>query len=166
MFALVVLISGFIAKLILIYYFYDADDFELAAEAAAAASSRHQTTIASDDVPWDEALVDGIFALFSPDRLSLFAIDLTHMVSGFILVGLMGCFSLIYYISLNPFSFGTTRIGLGKRGGDSLGAVVLVILVLIGVVKMLYEIYKAVKDWSRKSMEMVEARILDVDEGE
>jgi hypothetical protein len=167
-FGLLILIAGFFAKLILIYYFYDKEDFELAAEAAAAANARRTASrVATPDVPWDEAVIDNIFSLLSPERLSLFAIDLTHMVSGIILVGFMGCFSLIYYISLNPFSFGT-RLGIhggGQSSRDSLGAAVLVILIIVGVLKMMYEIYKAVKDWSRRSMEMVESRILDVDEG-
>ncbi|KAJ3096107.1 hypothetical protein HDU97_006211 [Phlyctochytrium planicorne] len=169
-FLMTVFVAGFIAKFLIVYVLYDPTD-ELLMEPTpppldpltgnpiAPAS----TTAQSDD----QDLIDMLLSHLSPDRIRLLSIDITHMLSGIVLVGVVGCFSMLYYLVVNPMGFHMNFGGTRRGGrGDNVSAAVVMIFIVIGVVRMGYSIWQTVRRVCRTSLKLVEDRILDVEEAE
>ncbi|KAJ3091622.1 hypothetical protein HK102_014052 [Quaeritorhiza haematococci] len=176
-FTFAVFIAGFIMKLLLFWWIGSVIELEV--------DLGETGTGVPSEVVIDSELDDDLFLLFTglglgsgagsassnsantTISLSLWAIDLGHFISGLVLVGLVGCLSLILTIFSGPVGpfprFGVFRSG-GGGGGDRFGAIVFGILLVIGIVKAVWGIYILVRSYSRRSLEIVEHAILEVDE--
>ncbi|TPX72895.1 hypothetical protein SpCBS45565_g00007 [Spizellomyces sp. 'palustris'] len=132
-FFLGVVLAGFLMKLFLLYYvpYPDVDDLD------------------------DEDLV----FFLRPSSISLWTIDIPHLLTGLVLVGLLGFFQIVLTFLTGPWG-GVPRIRTNR--GDQSPSIVLMILVAIGVMKTMWTIYKSVRRWSRQRLEIVETAILDV----
>ncbi|KAJ1540904.1 hypothetical protein HK405_011021, partial [Cladochytrium tenue] len=143
-FLLTIILAGFITKLVLIYPLGDDDDGladTLAPVAADAGPAPTDDPAALDS--WFDALLDRTLA---PTRASLFALDLPHFLLGFALVGLVGAFSVAYYLTFSPFNFGRLGVGGGgggrRRGSDGVGALILGALIVVGAARMAFFTYR------------------------
>ncbi|KAI9019739.1 hypothetical protein DFJ74DRAFT_707807 [Hyaloraphidium curvatum] len=152
LFAVLVFLAGFLTKLLLLTYLYfNPTEIEGAPPAEP-----------EDGVDfWD-----GLF-IFDPTRLSLFRLDTTHFFAGFMLVGILGAFNFLISFLTGPLGpvprFGVVRVGGGGQNGESkLSTVVMAVFIIVGAVRTLFAIYKSVKAFSRRSLEIVEASILEV----
>ncbi|KAJ3105066.1 hypothetical protein HDU96_008691 [Phlyctochytrium bullatum] len=176
-FFVTVLVAGFISKLLILYVLYDPDDPILMAPPSDPPAIPNPITgalpgqpAAAAQSPDDDQpdLIDHLLDYLHPSRIRLWAVDLSHMLSGVLLVGVMGCFSMLYYLVMNPLGFhlqfGGTG-GLGRRGArDDMSALVVVVLVAVGVFRAVFAIWKGVRYLCRQSLRAVEDRILEVEE--
>jgi hypothetical protein len=170
-FALAVLISGFIAKLLYIIYLSSEKDGPVAATPTANGNQPPPTIKLNPNADPYEDEEDLLRLLFAPDEnISIWVVDIAHMVSGFLLVAVIGCFSLFYYFAMNPMGYGARfgfRTGVRRgSGGDNFSSVILVFIMVVGTLRALWAIYKGVKYFSKRGLEIVETRILDVNEAE
>ncbi|KAJ3192986.1 hypothetical protein HDU67_005265, partial [Dinochytrium kinnereticum] len=109
-FLLTVLLAGFISKLLILYVLYDPTDPILNSPPTPAPAGN--TVIPEDETD----LLDHLLTHLHPTQIQLFALDLTHLISGILLVGVAGCFSMLYYLVVNPVGFYQFG-GVGRRGG-------------------------------------------------
>lgn len=157
LFAILVFIAGFLSKLLVfIYLYFQPLDY-----------------LDSEPAPQPEEEADYWTLLtrgLDPRTVSLWRLDLSHMLAGFSLVGILGAFNVIFQIFISPFA-PIPRFGLGGmvrvrgQGGNnesSFSSLVMVVLVVIGAARTGWAIYKTVKAFSRRSLEIVETSILDV----
>ncbi|KAJ3169062.1 hypothetical protein HK101_011512 [Irineochytrium annulatum] len=178
-FILTVLIAGFIAKFLILYAFSDPVPADLPPPPPVTVRRRPDSPpsgaglnrltpiviekMAEDDYEDDYLdLFDLFFAYMDPGKIRLWAIDITHMVSGIFLVGFFGGISMLYYFVMNPMGL-NVRLN-ARRGGDNMSAILILLLVTYGTFKALWGIYKTVKRVSRQSLQMVESTILDISE--
>jgi len=102
------------------------------------------------------------FALEEPDNdrsfLSLLCIDLYHLLSGAILVGLVGFLQLVFFMHIGPF------YGLGRGGKSTIELVILGVIISIGLIKAFVGLYGIVKKQTQKILLKVEDIILEVKE--
>ncbi|KAJ3241795.1 hypothetical protein HDU81_010439 [Chytriomyces hyalinus] len=140
-FILLVFLAGFLGKLLIIFF--------LEQEAAAFAK------ISPDDLEDD---LDRFLHKFMthPKLFSLFSFDVTHFMSGAIIVGVVGSMS---FVSL---SFSSMRMRQ-FRHRDAHTAM-LSIVIVIGIVRALWWVHKKVRGFAVKSLELMEKRILDVED--
>jgi hypothetical protein len=141
-----VFVGGFIAKFLL-YLYPLSDDF-------------------IDDIDVD----DEPFIKEPITVATIFTVDYFHIMLGFMLVGLIGFVQLLFSLmwfgpipSWNTFRFGPSG-GSGRGRGDGLTAIFLTVIVIIGVLKATWGMYKLVRGASRKLLERVELTILEVNE--
>ncbi|KAJ3246556.1 hypothetical protein HDU78_006776 [Chytriomyces hyalinus] len=137
-FILLVFLAGFLGKLLIIFFL----------EQEAAAFSK----ISPDDLEDD---LDRFLHKFMthPKLFSLFSFDVTHFMSGAVIVGVVGSMS---FVSL---SFSSMRMRQ-FRHRDAHTAM-LSIVIVIGIVRALWWVYKKVRGFAVKSLELMEKRILD-----
>ncbi|KAI8843912.1 hypothetical protein BJ741DRAFT_589550 [Chytriomyces cf. hyalinus JEL632] len=140
-FILLVFLAGFLGKLLIIFFL----------EQEAAAFSK----ISPDDLEDD---LDRFLHRFMthPKLFSLFSFDVTHFMSGAVIVGVVGSMS---FVSL---SFSSMRMRQ-FRHRDAHTAM-LSIVIVIGIVRALWWVYKKVRGFAVKSLELMEKRILDVED--
>ncbi|KAJ3401371.1 hypothetical protein CcCBS67573_g02250 [Chytriomyces confervae] len=140
-FILLVFLAGFLGKLLIIFFL----------EQEAAAFSK----ISPDDLEDD---LDRFLHKFMthPKLFSLFSFDVTHFMSGAVIVGVVGSMS---FVSL---SFSSMRMRQ-FRHRDAHTAM-LSIVIVIGIVRALWWVYKKVRGFAVKSLELMEKRILDVED--
>ncbi|KAJ3266827.1 hypothetical protein HDU77_010208 [Chytriomyces hyalinus] len=140
-FILLVFLAGFLGKLLIIFFL----------EQEAAAFSK----ISPDDLEDD---LDRFLHKFMthPKLFSLFSFDVTHFMSGAVIVGVVGSMS---FVSL---SFSSMRMRQ-FRHRDAHTAM-LSIVIVIGIVRALWWVYKKVRSFAVKSLELMEKRILDVED--
>ncbi|RIA90890.1 hypothetical protein C1645_138856 [Glomus cerebriforme] len=129
--------------------------------------------LSGDFVDDDEDNEDNIEPLFKePITLAtIFTIDYLHITLGFMLVGLIGFLQLLFSLmwfgpipSWNTFRFGSTGGSGGRGRNDGLTAIFLSVIVIVGVLKATWGMYKLVRGASRKLLERVELTILEVNE--
>ncbi|CAG8655048.1 2688_t:CDS:2 [Acaulospora morrowiae] len=146
LFAFCVFVGGFLAKFLLYIYF-------------------------SEDDSYDDEESDSLFG--EPITITtILTIDYLHIALGFMFIGFVGFLQLLLSLmwfgpipSWNSFRFGPTGSGRGAgRGADWFTAIVLSIIILVGVLKAIWGIYKLVNSASRKILERVELTILEVNE--
>ncbi|KAL3901106.1 MAG: hypothetical protein SGCHY_000859 [Lobulomycetales sp.] len=92
---------------------------------------------------------------------SLWSVDFSHMLSGLLGLGLAGSASLFFSVFTGGPMF--PRVGIYRDRGGSAGMIVLGIIVVIGIGKTFYSMYKYVKNVSKLGLEIVEDFILEVD---
>jgi hypothetical protein len=102
---------------------------------------------------------------------TIFTIDYLHVTLGIMLVGLVGFLQLLFSLmwfgpipSWNTFRFGTTGGSVRRGRNDGLTAIFLSVIVIVGVLKAVWGMYKLVRGASRKLLERVELTILEVNE--
>nr|CAG8568624.1 12015_t:CDS:2 [Entrophospora candida] len=104
---------------------------------------------------------------------NLFTIDSSHLILGIMFVGLVGFIQILISIMwFGPFpTLNTYRLGTGGGGGgringrvDIITTAFISIIILLGVLKAFWGMYKMVKSASRKILERVELTILEVNE--
>jgi len=102
---------------------------------------------------------------------TIFTIDYLHITLGFMLVGLIGFLQLLFSLmwfgpipSWNTFRFGPTGGSGGRGRNDGLTVIFLSVIVVVGVLKATWGMYKLVRGASRKLLERVELTILEVNE--
>ncbi|KAI8840577.1 hypothetical protein BC829DRAFT_19063 [Chytridium lagenaria] len=182
-----ILIAGFAAKLFILYVLYDPDDPILMAPPGAprilpypypittAPTSPANTAPGGTAHPPSPSepewtFIDTIFLHhLHPANIRIWAIDFAHFASGVLLVGAVGAFSMLYYLILNPLGitdFGGGTGGFARRGGrrDDVSGLMILVIVVLGVFRAGYGIWKGVRWACRKSLKAVEDRILEVDE--
>ncbi|GBC01000.1 hypothetical protein RclHR1_04020026 [Rhizophagus clarus] len=146
-FVFCVFMGGFLAKFLL-YLYPLSDDFE-------------------DDTDSDNG--EPLFK--EPITIAtIFTIDYLHVMLGIVLVGIVGFIQLLFSLmwfgpipSWNTFRFGPT--GSSVRGrSDGLTGIFISVIVIIGVLKAVWGMYKLVRGASRKLLERVELTILEVNE--
>ncbi|KAI9012742.1 hypothetical protein BC832DRAFT_547898 [Gaertneriomyces semiglobifer] len=97
----------------------------------------------------------------NPAAYSMWRIDIVHLLLGVMLLGVMGFTQLaatVFWGTGIP-GFRTRRMGGGRDG-----SLIFTVIIVIGVVKMVWAMYKGVREWSRRRLEVVEAAIMDVRE--
>ena len=96
--------------------------------------------------------------------VSLWKPDWDHMVIGMYSVGALGFFYLFASFFRNPFG-PFPNLHISSRGTDNRsGYIVFGLFILIGIIKILYAIYRGVKRISRRFLSRLETVILDVNE--
>ncbi|KAJ3023529.1 hypothetical protein HKX48_002692 [Thoreauomyces humboldtii] len=111
----------------------------------------------------EDAYDDPFYIIFDPQGSSLWTVDLGHLISGIVVVGLLGVFQIA--LTLMRGSFGIPTVRTGGRGGDDRGpSLVVIILVVVGACKAMWVIWKAVRKAARSQMSSIEGKILDVNE--
>jgi hypothetical protein len=138
-----VFVSGYFAKFI-IYIFSDADDNEIIVRPAGF-----------------PLYADTYGKSFS---VSLWKPDWDHMVIGVYSVGALGFFYLFASFFRNPFG-PFPNLHISSRGTDNrAGYMVFGLFILIGIVKILYAIYRGVKKISQRFLSRLETVVLDVND--
>ncbi|KXS21140.1 hypothetical protein M427DRAFT_51412 [Gonapodya prolifera JEL478] len=157
LFSLLVFLSGFAAKLVLRYWVLDSPE-----DITAGVPLRVET---EDDDDWLYRTLS-----FGPESLALTNIDFSHFLAGAFLVGVFASIQVFLSFLTSPFpewNYAGGRWSLGGGGGarstSRLGLVIVVVVVLFGMVRTLVKIYGAVKDFSRRGLQVVESAILSVD---
>lgn len=101
-----------------------------------------------------------IFLFLNPSSFSLWRVDVAHIYSGVVVIGLLGFFQAVLTFMTGPWGgIPRFRTAANRDRGPS---IVIMVLVVIGVLRTLIAIYMRVKKWSRSRLEMVEAAILEV----
>ncbi|RGB33522.1 hypothetical protein C1646_704171 [Rhizophagus diaphanus] len=102
---------------------------------------------------------------------TIFTIDYLHVTLGIMLVGIIGFIQLLFSImwfgpipSWNTFRFGPTGGSVGRGRNDGLAGIFISVIVVVGVLKAVWGMYKLVRGASRKLLERVELTILEVNE--
>lgn len=149
-----IFLAGFLTKLLLMLYLYFNPMDPMEEEAVPAP--------AEDEEDYWDALIR-----FDPRNVNLFRFDRNHFFAGFFLVGVMGMFNVILNIFIGPFApmprfGGVVRIGGGGGNDSKFPSLLMIVLVVIGAARTAWAIYKSVKAFSRRSLEIVETSILEV----
>ncbi|KAJ3028295.1 UNVERIFIED_CONTAM: hypothetical protein HDU68_001975 [Siphonaria sp. JEL0065] len=147
-FTLLVIFAGFLMKAV-VWAFLQGDIAELA-------------QVSPDDLGDDFDLLVHRF-LTDPTLLSFSHVNFVHLMAGLALVGLMGA-------SFSVAGFGVYRMASMRRRvalpNDRLGSggALLVVTIVVGGLKALWFVYKNVRMACIKSLEIMERRVLDIDE--
>ncbi|KAG9304528.1 hypothetical protein G9A89_020092 [Geosiphon pyriformis] len=148
LFAFCVFVGGFFSKLFLYLNDYPASFSEILSEESeetAETALREPMTFAT-----------------------IFTIDHYHLASGFVFVGIVGFLQILFsLIWLGPFPSWNIRLPSGSGGGgggrgDSFAALVIAVILVVGIVKAIWGMYKLVQGVSRLILERVELVILEV----
>ncbi|CAI2183089.1 7113_t:CDS:2 [Funneliformis geosporum] len=149
LFAICVFLGGFLAKFFL-YLFPLTEDFE-----------------------YEEEIDEEVEPLFTePITVStIFTIDSFHILSGFLFVGLIGFVQLFFSLmwfgpipSWSNFRIGpASGVGSGSRA-DGFTVFFFTIIIVLGILKATWGMYKLVRSASRKLLERIELTILEVNE--
>lgn len=160
LFVVLVFVAGFVSKLLLMaYVYFNPPDEEIPPPADQPPENMEPLDY------WDRMLQ------FDPRNMSLLRFDASHFFAGFFLVGVVGAANVVFQIFLGPFApmprfGGVVRVGGGGGGGQDskFPSLVMLVVVVIGAVRTAYALYKSVKAFSRRGLEVVEASILEVRE--
>jgi hypothetical protein len=158
LFTLLVFFSGFLCKLLIRFWILTEEDWE---EMARVDQMKREGKVVVLEDEWGSSM-------FAMDlrSLSLTTVDTSHFLAGLALVGFFGAMSLMITIFSGPFPrVGGVRIG-GRgyaRDGNNSGTFLMAIFIVVGAAKTAYSLYKAVKSFSRRSLEVLETAILDVE---
>jgi len=158
LFTFLVFLSGFVCKLLIRFWILTDEDW---VEMAKMDQMKREGKLVVLEDEWGSSM-------FSMDlrSLSLTRVDTAHFLAGLVLVGFFGAMSLMVTIFSGPFPrVGGVRIGGGyrPREGANSGTFLMAIFIIVGAVKTAYSLYKTVKSFSRRTLQVVETAILDVE---
>ncbi|KAI9098835.1 hypothetical protein DFS34DRAFT_619133 [Phlyctochytrium arcticum] len=143
-----VILAGFMAKLIIYYFFQPSPD--------------DNNDLLPDTDPSDPHPSDDNLFLLPPQSLStLLKIDLPHLLSGLLVIGILGFFQLFITFLTGPLG-NFPRIRTTHRDGTP--NLIIILLIAIGVVRTMWALYKGVRRYCRGRLRFVERGILDVAE--
>ncbi|CAI2183096.1 18441_t:CDS:2 [Funneliformis geosporum] len=125
------------------------------------------------DFEYEEEIDEEVEPLFTePITVStIFTIDSFHILSGFLFVGLIGFVQLFFSLmwfgpipSWSNFRIGpASGVGSGSRA-DGFTVFFFTIIIVLGILKATWGMYKLVRSASRKLLERIELTILEVNE--
>jgi hypothetical protein len=168
LFALIVFLAGFLAKLMLRGYRETDSLFstpEKVGKTPVEPLSKKFTDVLGiwlNIHSFDDEALDQV--------LSLWSIDIFHWFFGLLLVGSVGFVCSVFdSIIATPASIfgGFRRRAMGRRqeaGGISSVQLIILSMIVIGAISALWNIYKLVRELARRRLERLGAHILDVNE--
>ncbi|KAJ3065245.1 hypothetical protein HDU98_011386 [Podochytrium sp. JEL0797] len=123
-------------------------------------------TVSMDDLEdeWEELV---LAVLSDPSLLSMWVVNWVHMSVGLMLLGFVGATYSVAGFGLYRVTGQMRRRRDGGAGGVGDGnGVLIAFMLIVGILQTLWVVFKQVKMFSRRSLEMMESRILDIAEEE